>query len=110
MNLINEYFQDSKMENNQAWMPWDIYVDGEDPSITSLIQEGNTARNCGVYCACYMLNIALHSNINTVLELFENKLYHTLFSDINPNTILYKRKLLSVMIADAELIKLMNRF
>ena len=61
MNLINEYFQDSKMENNQAWMPWDIYVDGEDPSITSLIQEGNTARNCEfiVLATCSILHYIL---------------------------------------------------
>ena len=95
------FCQDLKIANNETW---EIYVDGEDGSIPILIPDSLTGKNCGVFCACYMLNIALHSNINIVLELFENKLYHTLFKDINPDTILYKKKLLSVMIADAEII------
>lgn len=79
---------------------WEIFVDGEDINVDSLIPEGR-AMSCGVYCACYMLNIAIHSDIDIVLELFENKMYHTLFEDINPDTILFKRKLLTVMLADA---------
>jgi len=75
-------------------------VDGEDINVDYLIPEG-IAMSCGVYCACYMLNIAMHSDIDIVIGLFESKMYHTLFADINPDTILYKRKLLSVMIADA---------
>lgn len=79
---------------------WEIYVDGEDDSIPPLIQEG-AAKNCGVYCSYYMMIIGLASDIDALVETFENKSYYTLFVDINPDTVLFKRKLLSVMIADA---------
>lgn len=88
---------------------WTIYVDGEDANICGLNQEGsdsisgvNYSNYCGVYCCCYMINIALHPNIDEVLEMFQNKEYYQLFNDIDDDTILLKRKLLAVMIVDAE--------
>jgi len=81
---------------------WTIYNDGSDPSFTCLFEEGEEDMDCGVYICCYMMDIAFSRDIDEVVDLFDKKKYAELFTSIRRETIIYKRKVLTVMITDAE--------
>ena len=81
---------------------WNIYFDGDDQRYPTLPRELSSDRDCGVYICIYIMTKGLYSNLDELVELFEDTKYYTLFMQINPDTIKYKRKVVSVMIKDAE--------
>ena len=97
--LIDSRHQDGIWQHSDAWV---IYVDGEDISIATLCKEPLFSRSCLVYCCCYIMYIGFHENIDEVVELFEKKQYFSLFKEVNHDNILYLKKIIAVMMADAE--------
>jgi len=92
-------FVNSKLENAAINVAlWEFHIDG-DFNTASLIQQGATL-NCGPFVCSYMMYIAFQEDITGLVQLFQANAYHTLFVNVNPTTILQKRKVLTVMLHD----------
>ena len=80
---------------------WTIYIDGQNKR-PHLNHDGENYSNCGAFVCLYILTIAFHTDIDTVVSSFESGNYLYLFEDIKVDTILYKKTLLTVMLNDFE--------
>lgn len=101
VQYCNSIFKNKK--GTKSYDDWISYIDGEDESIPSIIQQGPTL-NCGVYVISYMREIERnYYSTNSAVELiniFKNKGQRDLFKDINPSTILSLRQRITVALVD----------
>jgi hypothetical protein len=101
VQYCNSIFKNKK--GTKSYDDWISYIDGENESIPSIIQQGPTL-NCGVYVISYMREIERNyystNSAAELIKIFKNKGQRALFKDINPSTILSLRQRITVALVD----------
>jgi hypothetical protein len=101
--LINYIICISRMIGLINVKDWTVYIDRESPIKPSLSYSlQDTKIDSGIYISCYMIEIGLHDDVTEIIKCFQNYDYYILFENIKHETVYFKRKMLAVLINDAD--------